>query len=64
METVFAERSSWTALTWHIRMKTASKAKNIKSKCFGDIIMKILTSESDSGKSILKAIQHITTRNS
>ena len=36
MGTVFAEMSSWTALTSHI------KTKNIKKTNFGNFIMKIL----------------------
>ena len=34
MGTVSAEMSSWTALTWHIGMKTAFKIKNRKNKSF------------------------------
>ena len=32
--TVFAEMSSWTAVTRHLRMKTKFQAKSIKSKMF------------------------------
>ena len=41
METVFADMSSWEALTWYTVMKTAFKAKNMKSEYFGIFIMKI-----------------------
>ena len=45
METVFAEMSSWTALTWYEVTKTAFKTKNIKRESFGIFIMKILNFE-------------------
>ena len=58
------EMTSWTALTWHIGIKTAFYTKNIKSKYFGIFIMKILNSKRNGGKCILKEVQHITTSNS
>ena len=47
METVFAEMSSWTALTWHKMTWTGIKAKNMKSEYFRIFPMKILNFESD-----------------
>ena len=42
MGTVISEMSSWKALTWHTGMKTAFDTKNMKSKYFGLLIIKIL----------------------
>ena len=38
--------------------------QNMKSKYFGNFIMKILNFKSDGGKCILKELEHITTRSS
>ena len=56
MGTVFAEMSSWTALTWYKVTKTALKTKNMKSESFGIFIMKILDFESDRKICIFKEI--------
>ena len=40
MGTVFAEKSSWTALAWYSVMKTAFKTKNMKSEYFWDLYHK------------------------
>ena len=40
MGTVFADMSSWTALTWYTVMTTASKTKNMKSESFGIFTIK------------------------
>ena len=42
MGTVFAEMSSWTALTCYKVMKSAFKTKNMQSESFVIFIMKIL----------------------
>ena len=42
MGNVFADISSWTALTWFIGIKTAFKTTNIKSESFVIFIIKIL----------------------
>ena len=42
MRTVYAEMSSWTALTGFTVMKTAFKIKNVKSEIFFIFIMKFL----------------------
>ena len=47
MGTDFAEMSFWTALAWKIVMKTALRQKNMKSKYFGNFIIKILNFETD-----------------
>ena len=39
METVFAQMSSWTALTWHLRLKTAFYTKFMKRKYFHSILL-------------------------
>ena len=46
-KTIFAEMSSWTAVTWQTVMKTAFETKNMKRKYFGIFIMIILNLESD-----------------
>ena len=56
MGTVFADTSSWTALTWYIMTKTALKTKNMKKESFGIFIMKIFKFESDRKKCIFKEI--------
>ena len=40
MGTVFAEMSSWIALTWYTVMKTAFNTKNMKSESYGIFIVK------------------------
>ena len=40
MGTVFAEMTSWAALTWNLGMKNAFEAINMKSKYFGNFIFK------------------------
>ena len=47
MGTVFAEMSSWAALTWYTVMKTGFKTKNMKSESFGIFIIKIVDFKSD-----------------
>ena len=64
MGTVFAEMSSWTALSCDSGIKTTSKAKNMRSKHFEIFIMEILNLKSDRIKCTLNDMQHITTRNS
>ena len=67
MGTGFSEMSSRAALTYNLGMKNAFEAINIKSKYFGNLIMKILNFQSLEffwGKCILKEIQRIITRNS
>ena len=61
MGTVFAKMSSSAALIWNIGRKNAFEAKNMKSKYFGNSIMKILNFKSNLGKCKIKEIQHITT---
>ena len=45
METIFAEMSSSTALTWCTVIKTEFYTKHIKSEYFGIFIMKMLDFE-------------------
>ena len=47
MGTVFADMSSWAALTWYAVMKTAFKTTNMKTESFGIFIMKIFNLKSD-----------------
>ena len=42
MGPVFAEMSSYTALTWYTVMKTPFKLKNVKSESFGTFIIKLI----------------------
>ena len=42
MGTIFAEMTSWTALTSYIVIKTAFKTKIIKSESVGNFVMNIL----------------------
>ena len=59
METVLAEMSSWTTLTWYTVMKTAFKTQNMKSELFGIFNMKILNFNNDWRIYIFKEIQHM-----
>ena len=47
MGTVFAEMSSFTALTWHNGIKTAFKTKYMRSIYFRIFVMKILDLKSE-----------------
>ena len=61
MGTIFSEMSSLTALTWPNREKNAFRNKYMKSKYFGNFLMKVFNLESDWGKCKLKEIEHKTT---
>ena len=47
MGAVFAEMSSWAALTWYTEMETACKTKNMKSESVSIFIIKFLNFKSN-----------------
>ena len=63
MGRVFAEMSSWTALTWNIDIKQHFGPK-YEEQIFWDLHYEDFKFKSDGGKCILKEIEHITTINS